>query len=630
MHNSLSQGYQNLIVGDAKQSIYRWRGGEVEQFIHLPNFIFQGELLPNTNEISQSIKSAGEEKFLENNWRSDKEIVKFNNEFFSKLKDVVSEDLQKIYHSCEQYPRGQDGGYIHIDLTSKSPEFKQEVMKKIIDQILILKSKGYELKDMAILCRTGKETRQAAAALNLEGIDVLSDEALLINASKNVNFVLALLYFLNYPKDKIAIMQIITFLFRRDNEEIDIHSILRSIGQGDYSVFNSYISNLGIDFNPQKLWELPIYDLVERLINVFELSSSDIYLQYFLDVVHKFSIKHSNSIIAFLEWWEKNNHKEGIVVPEDMDAVKVMTVHKSKGLEFPIVFIPFNWKIGKPSKQFWVDTKGKLKKMKVALLNNNKHLEHSEYADIHKEEQQKALLDDINVLYVAMTRPKHQLYIYTEKHKDLKKINSLSKVVGHYFKDYKGDFPVKIGQLADKQYKQKEKNPALNLDYTSISNWRNVIQLKNNSNQLWDIQLDRQKWFGTNVYPKYTILEDKESVIDNLERNGLLSKDLKFKLKTRIEELLNDEQIKSFFSSEWEVKTEQEILQKGGNTYIPDRLLIKGNEVQVIDYKTGSTSQKKKHIDQIENYSKLLKMMGFKKVSKFIVYTEENEKIVSW
>ena len=104
-------------------------------------------------------------KVLENNWRSDKEIVKFNNEFFSKLKDVVSEDLQKIYHSCEQYPRGQDGDYA-IDLTSKSPEFKQEVMKKIIDQILILKSKGYELKDMAILYRTGKETRQAAAALN--------------------------------------------------------------------------------------------------------------------------------------------------------------------------------------------------------------------------------------------------------------------------------------------------------------------------------------------------------------------------------------------------------------------------------------------------------------------------------
>ena len=101
-------------------------------------------------------------------------------------------------------------------------------------------------------------------------------------------------------------------------------------------------------------------------------------------------------------------------------------------------------------------------------------------------------------------------------------------------------------------------------------------------------------------------------------------------MRSRIEELLNDEQIKPFFSSEWEVKTEQEILQKSGDSYIPDRLLIKGKEVQVIDYKTGSTSQKNKHKEQIDNYSNLLKMMGFKKVSKFIIYTEQTEKIVSW
>ena len=105
---------------------------------------------------------------------------------------------------------------------------------------------------------------------------------------------------------------------------------------------------------------------------------------------------------------------------------------------------------------------------------------------------------------------------------------------------------------------------------------------------------------------------------------------MKLKLRSRIEELLNDEQIKPFFSSEWEVKTEQEILQKSGDSYIPDRLLIKGKEVQVIDYKTGSTSQKNKHKEQIDNYSNLLKMMGFKKVSKFIIYTEQTEKIVSW
>lgn len=632
VHNSLSEGHQNLIVGDAKQSIYRWRGGEVEQFIQLPQSIFQGELLPNTDEISQSIINASEEKFLNDNWRSDKEIVKFNNQFFGKLKGVVSEDLQKIYQGNEQNPKGNDGGYIHIDTLPKSTDFKQEVMDKIVAQIDVLTSKGYDLKDMAILCRTTKESREAAEALNTNGIDVLSDEALLINASKDVSFLLAILSFLHHTKDKLAITQITTYLYHRDGQEYDIHSLLNAIGKGDYLAFYNYINYLGIEFYPQRLWELPIYDLVERIIYVFELSSTDVYIQYFLDVVHKFSIKNSNSVTAFLEWWEKNNHKEGIIVPEDMDAVKVMTVHKSKGLEFPIVFIPFNWKIGKPSKQFWVDAKGKIKKMKVALLNNSKHLEHSEYAGIQKEEQQKALLDDLNVLYVAMTRPKHQLYIFTEKHKDLKKINSLSKLIGHYFEDYQGDFPIQIGQLTNKKFKPKEEEQALELDYTSTSNWRDVIHLKNNSNQLWDIDLDRQKWGSLlhEALSKIYFIDDKEQVVDNLERNGLLSQEMKLKLRSRIEELLNDEQIKPFFSSEWEVKTEQEILQKSGDSYIPDRLLIKGKEVQVIDYKTGSTSQKNKHKEQIDNYSNLLKMMGFKKVSKFIIYTEQTEKIVSW
>ena len=95
----------------------------------------------------------------------------------------------------------------------------------------------------------------------------------------------------------------------------------------------------------------------------------------------------------------QNHDKEAIVVPDDMDAVKVMTVHKSKGLEYPIVIVPFNWKVGKATDEIWVDAKGKIKKMKVALLNNSKQLERSEYADIHKEEKNKAIMDDLNVLY---------------------------------------------------------------------------------------------------------------------------------------------------------------------------------------------------------------------------------------
>ena len=633
VHNSLSEGYQNLIVGDAKQSIYRWRGGEVEQFVQLPEHIFQSELLPNPAELKNSLLNNAEEKVLSNNWRSNKEIVQFNNAFFSSLKTIVSPELQDIYKSSEQNPKGNEGGYIHIDLTPDTKTFKDEVMDKIILQIQELRSMNYDLKDMAILCRTGKEACEVAASLNKAGVNVLSDEALLLSASKEVGFILALLAYLHDNKDKVSQTYILSYLYHsQDNKTYDLHHLLESIGKGDNSVFYDFIKSLGIDFFPQALWELAIYDLVERLIHVFKLSSTDIYLQHFLDAIHKFSIKNSNDIVAFLEWWEKNHEKEAIVVPDDMDAVKVMTVHKSKGLEFPIVFIPFNWKVGKPTSEIWVDAKGKIKKMKVALLNNNKQLERSEYADIHKEEKEKAIMDDLNVLYVAMTRPKHQLYIYTAEYKNLDKHNTLSKLIGYYFDGTSHSFPVSIGQLVPKSEKENEENQSFRLNYSSLSDWRKTIRLKNNSNQLWDINLDRQQW-GSLLHEclaQIHYLEDKELVLNRLERNGLMSSELKNKLKSRLENLLNDEQILPFFAQDWEVKTEQMILQDSGETYIPDRLLIKDKKVKIIDYKTGSTSQVEKHKLQVEKYYKALKKMGFEDVSKYIIYTEEYEKIVQW
>ena len=633
VHNSLSEGYQNLIVGDAKQSIYRWRGGEVEQFVQLPEHIFQSELLPNPDELKNSLMNNAEEKVLSDNWRSDKEIVQFNNAFFNNLKTIISPDLQAIYESSEQNPKGKDGGYIHIDLTPDTKSFKSDVMDKIIHQIEVLRSMNYDFKDMAILCRTGKEACQAAESLNRAGVNVLSDEALLLSASKDVNFILAVLAYLHNTQDKVSQTYMLSYLYYKyENTDYNLHQVLESIGKGDSRVFKAFITSLGIDFKPQALWELAIYDLVERLIHVFKLSSTDIYLHYFLDAIYKFSIKNSNDIVAFLEWWDKNHDKEAIVVPDDMDAVKVMTVHKSKGLEFPIVFVPFNWKVGKATDEIWVDAKGKIKKMKVALLNNSKQLERSEYADIHKEEKNKSIMDDLNVLYVAMTRPKHQLYIYTAEYKNLDDFNTLSKLIGYYFQSTTDEFPISIGKLEPKSDDEGIDNLALNLNYCSLSDWRKTIRLKNNSNQLWDINLDRQQWgsllhecLAQIHYPK-----DKEAVLHKLERNGLISVEIKSKLRNRIEELLNDEQLIPFFLEDWEVKTEQIILQESGESYVPDRLLIKNNKVKIIDYKTGSTSQMKKHKKQVDGYYKALKKMGFEEISKYIIYTEENDKIVQW
>ena len=138
-----------------------------------------------------------------------------------------------------------------------------------------------------------------------------------------MNFILAVLAYLHNTQDKVSQTYMLSYLYYKyENTDYNLHQVLESIGKGDSRVFNAFITSLGIDFKPQALWELAIYDLVERLIHVFKLSSTDIYLHYFLDAIHKFSIKNSNDIVEFLEWWDKNHDKEAIVVPDDMDACK--------------------------------------------------------------------------------------------------------------------------------------------------------------------------------------------------------------------------------------------------------------------------------------------------------------------
>ena len=132
---------------------------------------------PYPKELKNSLLNNANEKVLSDNWRSDKEIVQFNNTFFNNLKTIISPNLQPIYESSEQNPKGKDGGYIHIDLTPDTKSFKSDVMDKVISQIEVLRSMNYDLKDLAILCRTRKEACLAAESLNRAGVNVLSDEA---------------------------------------------------------------------------------------------------------------------------------------------------------------------------------------------------------------------------------------------------------------------------------------------------------------------------------------------------------------------------------------------------------------------------------------------------------------------
>ena len=560
--------------------------------------------------------------------------MQFNNNLFDSLKETLSPSLQAIYKAHKQFPQNQEEGYVKIDFTDKSDDTKHDIMQKVVLQLQQLREQGHAFKSMAVLCRTRKDASIVAYYLSQAQpkIAVVSDEALLLNASKEVNLLVALLRLMAHPICKVSMAFIINYFLHKNLINSNIHSLLKVLDEDEYVThFHQLMAIYGYDLKQEGLWKLPLYDVVEKLIQLYKLPIQNSYLQFFLDVVLKFSIKQGNDVADFVEWWEENNEKEAIVLPDDMDAVKIMTVHKSKGLEFPIVFIPFQWEIGNGSKELWVDAKGELSQMKVALISNSKKLEDTHYAQERQLEQEKAYLDDVNVLYVALTRASEQLYVYTQTPAGQGKMNTLGKLFQHYFTQQQQEVPYSIGVVPPPKKKLKKSEfDSFVLDYQRIPNWRAVVQLKNNAKQLWDVEQSKQEW-GTLLHQAMANihhLEDGDKVLKDLQLNGLIDKVQAQQLTARINELLSDPEITPFFEEKWQVLTEREILSPTGDAYVPDRVLIGEDEVQIVDYKTGSKTKEQDHRKQINQYAGLLQQMGYTNIKKFIIYTEEPEKVM--
>lgn len=629
--NSLSMGNKNLIVGDAKQSIYRWRGGEVEQFLKLPQEVFQNELLPNSDNVCSAILRNAHEEKLEYNWRSGKQIVDFNNRFFAKMKELISESYKDIYESHEQIPMNDENGFVQISFSPKNKDSKNEILKKLVAKINELKSLGHSYNEMAILCRTTKESVLVAKSLTINDIKVISDEALLLKNSQEVSFLVSFLHFLQDKSDIIAKTKIVTFLCKNDSEA-NQHKILTSLSSNNESLFIQLLLNNSKLLNLELIKNLPLYDLVEHIGFCFYLSSSNIFIQSFLDVILKFTSKSGNDIGEFLSWWSENKLKQAIEISQDSEAVKIMTVHKSKGLEFPIVFIPFNWQIGKQNKELWVETPNTSSKLKVALISNSKILDNTNFSVVREYENNMSLLDDINVLYVAMTRAKNQLYLFLDQSSgEANKYNTLSKLFDYFFRGstitdiyQEGENPTQTEPL------KKENKKPYRLSYNSTSNWREVVHLKNSSNKLWDFAVDRKEW-GTQLHfwlSKIHYHNQLDGVFNDLLNDNTVSIGIKNKLINRINQVFKNEDLKTFFTKDCVVKTETEILLPNGETYIPDRVIIKDNTINVIDYKTGSILKIESHKEQLYNYASILKMMGYVNIKLFLVYIDEDIQIV--
>ncbi|WP_422095078.1 UvrD-helicase domain-containing protein [Tenacibaculum sp. MEBiC07804] len=626
--NALAQENSSLLlVGDAKQAIYRWRGGKAEQFINLSN---------ENHKIFQVNKSIN---LLDTNYRSFSEVVNFNNQFFQHVSSFLNnEDYKQLFvDGNKQLNNSKKGGYVSLSFLEKQEDKsveEEKYPKKVFEKITELKQQ-YSLNEIAVLVRKKSEGIQVANYLSEKGIPIISSETLLLKNNERVNFIANIIQLILQFDNEEKKFEILYFLHKHLTIDKDAHSFYDVFIKTDINTFFNELQSFSVDFNLNIYFELPFYDKIEYIIRSFNLLlSSDAYVQFFLDVVLDQQNK-GNDVNDFIEFWNVKKEVLSIVTSEDADAVHIMTIHKSKGLEFPVVIFPYDLDIYRQVKpKVWFDGLPEtFDGFKSLFIDFNKSLANinSRGTEMYNQQIQELELDNLNLLYVALTRAVEQLHIITEKKigKSGENTNYYSGIFISFLKNvglwldteneyHFGEslrFSEKLIQQRQVQIQEK---------FITTAWQRHNIVLLASASKLWDTNQEKSIQYGNLVHAilsEIYIKSDIERVFHFYTMQGDLSTELLSSIKSLIVNVVDHPLLKDYFSNEVIAFNEKEILTVNNDIIIPDRLVFSNKNVTIIDYKTGVESVT--HVNQLEQYADELESLEFKIIKKILVYIND-------
>ena len=603
-----------FLVGDPKQAIYRWRGGKAEQFLELATqqkhpFTIESELVT-----------------LPKNYRSYAEIINFNNSFFQSISPFLENTMYQEFFKIgnQQEVNQKEGGYVNLSLLQEDSD--EQYALETLAAINKCLAQGYSYSDICIIIRKKKHGLLLADFLMQNEIPVVSSDSLLLNGSLKANFLVQLIRYMVQPTEQEIQYEILNFL---SADKIDKHAyIYENLNHLDTHLLEQY------HFDTTKLRQASVFDGLAYAIKTFNLiPSSDAHLSAFMDLVFDVEQKYGSDMQSFLDYWDKKGNATSISTPENLDSVQIMTIHKSKGLEFPVVIFPYaNSNVFEEiDPKLWLPVdKDEFLGFSEVLINKKQEVQ--EYGEVesllYTLDHQKLQLDAFNLLYVVLTRAVNALFIISSNNLDRKgdhNTNYYSGLFIHYLKSqgiYEQDtFQYDFGELRSLESKTSKTAKQRDIPYIYTNKDRPDFKILALAGVLWDEGLDVAINQGNVIHTIlgaiYTTADLKRALQMAIQK-GYIKEQEKEEVKAIIKKVIYHPDLNHFYEFGFEVLNERDLLMANGTTQRPDRVVIKNNHATIIDYKTGERNAK--YHNQLNTYAESFLNMGYIIDQKIIVY----------
>jgi ATP-dependent exoDNAse (exonuclease V) beta subunit len=647
---------ENLIVGDVKQSIYRWRSGDWR----LLNAIDRE--FPHADEMVEI-------RPLETNYRSERNIVDFNNAFFSeaalqefaRLEEENPEGARQLQHAYadvkQQVPAHRKStGLVNIRLLPDD-DYQEHTLSLLVDTIQQLRRQGTSLSDIAILVRTNKHIPTIADyfAVHLPDVRIVSDEAFRLDASVSVCLLVQALHLLTHPDDLLA-KATVAKLYQRSVR-------CEAVAEQDLLIKDHPLDDLlpeAFTQHTAELLQLPLYELVERLYAIFDLQRLDeqsAYICAFYDQLNQFTQDNSTDIDAFVREWDDTISRK--TIQSDVNnGVRILSIHKSKGLEFNHVIIPFcDWRLEMPDILWCEPNAEPFNALPIAPIDySEKQMKGTIYESAYLDEHLQNTVDNLNLLYVAFTRAVCSLFVIGQRNSK----GNRSALIENVLPEIKLD-GAQLNGLDDEQeiiefsfgFLESSEGSKNSKDSENSENvFLQPVTPEPITMESFDIktefrQSNRSRDFiagddeqhelsyiktGSVLHEIFSTIQttaDIPKALLQMQTDGILYDDdmTRDKLISMIKKRLEDNRVKNWFSDRWKIFNECTILQIGVNGEVverrPDRVISDGTETHVIDFKFGRP--KAEYSEQVSEYMHLLSQMQMPHVRGWLWYVYSNK-----